>query len=373
MITTTGNVLATEMLEHWFSAKSEYGIPRVRVMVFVDEVSSPKESQPSTCSIMDQKADFARQAAKDLEINVWSGIVCEKWAPWVQGVFLFGDDKQLQPTNTSAKGKVVFNTFSDRLDIALPVRLVREGFPCYRLLEQRRMHSSIAAFPNDVIYSGTLRNGPGMDDTLEQRKPGFSSVLSGILLQSTSLTSFERQEYQDASADAKLRLHWIEVNGKRDRNIIGSLFVTNHVKMFFKNIYPMLRTFFDQRDEPMGASIMIICAYRAQLHLYQDEIVAILARNPNLKKVDMPRVLTVDASQGQESFMVIFDGSFQHGDVLGFVVDKGRINVAITRAKEAFWIIGGSMQLRFPRDVQPPNLMLQYKNRLNAEHSHKFS
>lgn len=32
---------------------------------------------------------------------------------------------------------------------------------------------------------------------------------------------------------------------------------------------------------------------------------------------DMPRLLTVDASQGQEAPIVFLDGSFQHGDDIG--------------------------------------------------------
>ncbi len=69
MITTTGNVRSREMREHWFCKQEEYGVPRRGVIVLVDE------------------------AAKDLEVNVWSGIVCERWSEWVKGVFLFGDDK----------------------------------------------------------------------------------------------------------------------------------------------------------------------------------------------------------------------------------------------------------------------------------------
>lgn len=42
-----------------------------------------------------------------------------------------------------------------------------------------------------------------------------------------------------------------------------------------------------------------------------------LARDSTLTQADMPRVLTVDASQGDESFMVFFDGAFQHGDMIG--------------------------------------------------------
>ena len=66
-------------------------------------------------------------------------------------------------------------------------------------------------------------------------------------------------------------------------------------------------------------------------------------RNP---ETAYSRYLTIDAAQGQESFMVVMDGSFQHRDEIGFVTDRGRCNVAMTRAKGVFWVIGGSMECR---------------------------
>ena len=69
LITTTGNVRSQEMLEHFYSKEERYGVPRLGVMVFIDE------------------------AAKDVEVNVWAGIVCEQWASDVRGVFMFGDVK----------------------------------------------------------------------------------------------------------------------------------------------------------------------------------------------------------------------------------------------------------------------------------------
>jgi hypothetical protein len=74
MITTTGNVRSSEMLNYWFNPEHEYKVPRKGVVVLVDE------------------------AAKDVELNVWSGIVCEKWAESVKGVWLFGDDKYVKLT-----------------------------------------------------------------------------------------------------------------------------------------------------------------------------------------------------------------------------------------------------------------------------------
>lgn len=54
-----------------------------------------------------------------------------------------------------------------------------------------------------------------------------------------------------------------------------------------------------------------------QLYAYRDRISQMLARDSTLTQADMPRILTVDASQGDESFMVFFDGAFQHGDIIG--------------------------------------------------------
>jgi superfamily I DNA and/or RNA helicase len=63
----------------------------------------------------------------------------------------------------------------------------------------------------------------------------------------------------------------------------------------------------------------------------------------------------------------------------GFVDDVGRCNVAITRAKEVLWIIGGSMSLRrrFGHSMslveKPTALLTKYKRELDAEgKSHRF-
>lgn len=53
------------------------------------------------------------------------------------------------------------------------------------------------------------------------------------------------------------------------------------------------------------------------MYAYRDRIAVMLARDNTLTPADMPRVLTVDASQGEESFMVFFDGSYQNGDIVG--------------------------------------------------------
>ena len=102
--------------------------------------------------------------------------------------------------------------------------------------------------------------------------------------------------------------------------------------------------------------------------------------------------MSVDSSQGDESFMVFLDGSYQHGDVVGkfqrwsctsrvtlttagFMGNEHRYNVAVTRAKGVLWIIGGDMRHRYKRSrPRALNLATEYKLELDAAgQTHRFS
>lgn len=168
-------------------------------------------------------------------------------------------DRQLLPTNTSAKGKTQFNYFSDRLDIALPNRLEREGFPCHRLLEQRRMHEAISAFPNTIIYDGKLRDGPGMDVSLETHMPGLRQTLIDIL--------GEARDPADSSIpDNDLRRHYIEVYGRKVE-YEKSIAVHEHIDVFMEKIFPNLFKFFRASGRSMKEDVMIVCAYNYAVSL----------------------------------------------------------------------------------------------------------
>lgn len=47
----------------------------------------------------------------------------------------------MKPTNKSAQGLIEFNPYNKRLEISLPMRLIRQGFPSIELREQMRMVS----------------------------------------------------------------------------------------------------------------------------------------------------------------------------------------------------------------------------------------
>ena len=75
----------------------------------------------------------------------------------------------------------MFNYYSDRLDISLPTRLIKESFPCHYLFEQRRMHPVLSDYPNREIYRGKLVNGPGRSASLNEQMPGLRKVLADVI------------------------------------------------------------------------------------------------------------------------------------------------------------------------------------------------
>ncbi len=168
----------------------------------------------------------------------------------------------MKPTNTCSRGKINFNAFNDRLDIPLPCRLVEEGFPHYRLLEQRRMHQVLSRFPNREFYKGKLRDGAGTDLPLDARLPGLSKALKTIVAEHGSHSFDESRLYKAEATDADIRLHWVEVKGDRVRHPgTKSLCVREHVQVFFKMILPRLIECFRQMDKRVDEHVMIICAY----------------------------------------------------------------------------------------------------------------
>lgn len=180
-------------------------------------------------------------------------------------------DRQLKPINKSARGVIEFNPYNSRLEISLPMRLVREGKPCIKLREQMRMvsseerkesvtvtltssqHECIADFPSRWIYDGRLINGPGTSTTLEEEKFGLQDVLLDIIGGRTAFDHLTMQE-----REVRARDHYIEVNGQVEYNDSRSKRVPKHADVFFDKIFPKLHDYF--LDE-MEDNVMVICAY----------------------------------------------------------------------------------------------------------------
>ena len=127
------------------------------------------------------------------------------------------------------------------------------------------MHRAISSFPNRKIYDGKLRDGPGMDVSLDDHLPGLSKVLEDIV--AGSIFGEEAQTlFRTNVKDDDLRRQHVEVNGQRfPHPSTKSPAVTEHVDIFFTKIFPPLQVFLKAVGKSVNKEVMVICAYNHQV------------------------------------------------------------------------------------------------------------
>ena len=234
---------------------------------------------------------------------------------------LIGDHKQLPPTVISDDAKRL------GLDKSLFARLAEEGtdepdggavaVPVL-LNEQRRMHTSIARFPNLFFYKGLVQD----------RVPGRAPVPGVRWPQSGNFC---------------VRLVDCEGTGEQEEQRGTSWRNTAEVDAVLRLLIHVLHTSQATRACPgpvTAGEVVILTPYLQQKELLQAQVTSI----PELKDV---RVSTVDGFQGAEADLVVFSAvrSNREGR-LGFLQDTRRANVALTRARRGLVVFADAETLR---------------------------
>ncbi|XP_052202174.1 helicase sen1-like [Diospyros lotus] len=220
---------------------------------------------------------------------------------------LVGDPQQLPATVISkAAGSLLYNR-------SLFERFQQAGCPTILLSVQYRMHPQIRDFPSRYFYKGHL----------------------------TDSESVARLPDEICYMDPLLRPYvFYDISHGRESRRGGSVSYQNvHEARFCLSLWEHLQK--TLRSLGMGkVSVGIITPYKLQLKCLQREFEDVL--NSEGKNI---YINTVDAFQGQERDVIIMSCVRASNHGVGFVADIRRMNVALTRARRALWVVGNANTL----------------------------
>ncbi|XP_057974074.1 uncharacterized ATP-dependent helicase C29A10.10c-like [Malania oleifera] len=226
---------------------------------------------------------------------------------------LVGDPQQLPATVISkAAGTLLYSR-------SLFERFQQAGCPTMLLSVQYRMHPQIRDFPSRYFYQGRLTDSESiasLPDEIYYKDPLLSPYL-----------------FYDIT------------HGRESHRGVSVSYQNIHEAQFCLRLYEHLQ----KTLKSLGAgkiSVGIITPYKLQLKCLQREFEDILKSEEGKDLY----INTVDAFQGQERDVIIMSCVRASGHGVGFVADIRRMNVALTRARRALWVMGNANALMHSED-----------------------
>lgn len=225
---------------------------------------------------------------------------------------MVGDSKQLQPT------VLCLESAKKGMERSLLYRLLESGFPSTLLRIQYRMHPDICRFPNEYVYRGIL---------------------------STDASVLERIKKKDSLA-AKLGAtpRFVFINVPQ-----GTMAVAQGTSRCNDAEARQLVRFMRTCREGLGLSVKEFGKECGIITFYQAQC-AVIRRELFREEREVLTVATVDSYQGKEMSIILIScvraPSKQQKNKkkgvpsLGFLTDVGRVNVALTRARELCVVFG---------------------------------
>lgn len=224
---------------------------------------------------------------------------------------MLGDEFQLKPDCNSARHE---NPLCDQIELSLFTRIAGADLSLSALNTQYRMNPRIADMVNTVFYNGRLKTHQSRNVTPAQ----------------TIFREWNGREYNvfDAVVFVDVKYSWEESHGTSKANPNQAAATISLVRRLMSTAGP--------DGGVMAKDIVIISPYQAQLDLYLSLLAEADSVTPKRGFKDI-RVANVDSFQGGEAPVVIFD--IVRTDDPGFVMSPNRLNVALSRAKDALYFI----------------------------------
>ncbi|GJF00004.1 P-loop containing nucleoside triphosphate hydrolase protein [Phanerochaete sordida] len=249
-------------------------------------------------------------------------------------LILIGDHKQLRPkvdnyTLTVEKG----NGFD--LNRSLFERLVLRGYPHATLIKQHRMRPEISSYVRRLTYPG-LVDAPGT-----QNRPNLRGITDNIVF----ITHDKPEDNHTEIAD------------RRDEGGTSSKQNTFEVEMILKILRYLAQNGYGTDH------VVILTPYLGQLHRLRDALQKGAIADPVLNDLDSwdlvraglmsagaakfakksVRLATIDNYQGEESDIVLVSLTRSNASHdIGFMFSPERLNVLLSRARNALIMIGNA-------------------------------
>jgi superfamily I DNA and/or RNA helicase len=274
----------------------------------------------------------------------------DEWAHEVEKIRCFSLPSILESLQHGFIGRKGKGSAPQELAPKIPTTL-SEGFPeqaKYARFEsirhQHRMHWSISKFPRNEFYGteGGMNQQRLLDadQTLEARSDfGF------LLKQSNRNLNVQERRY------------WVDVSNGAEIAIIGN---PQEAKKVSEILDDLIHWFEGEETDRSTLSIALLTPYVNQSRTIRKEANIVLQKRKvsikgtrcNMRLIDNRNVTifcsTVDKFQGQEADVVIL--SLRNVHRQGNIDSPNRANVALTRAREALFIVGNRTNYKNARD-----------------------
>ncbi|KAH0579749.1 hypothetical protein H2248_002586 [Termitomyces sp. 'cryptogamus'] len=239
-------------------------------------------------------------------------------------VALIGDHKQLPPVITSPEAQAL------GLGLSLFERLTQEGMvPSIMLDTQYRMHPAISRFPSSEFYDHALQDGTvdAVGNAHEGLSPPSSQHLRGDATGNRPSVIFIDHSGAESMKERSRVNH-------NEAHIVASI-----VEDLLLN-----------NPQLMGRDIGIIAPYVAQISLlirlfnrdakYKQRFRDVLGDHRAMQLANV-EIKTVDGFEGREKDVIIFSTVRNNsGGYIGFLADRRRLNVGLTRARRGLFVVG---------------------------------
>ncbi|CAD5333254.1 unnamed protein product [Arabidopsis thaliana] len=230
--------------------------------------------------------------------------------PGLRHAILIGDEFQLPA--------MVHNDQCEKAKFgrSLFERLVLLGHKKHLLDVQYRMHPSISRFPNKEFYGGRIKDAANVQESIYQKR-----FLQGNMFGSFSFINVGRGKEEFGDGDSP-------------KNMVEVAVVSEIISNLFKV----------SRERKMKMSVGVITPYKGQVRAIQERI---RDKYSSLSgELFTVNVRSVDGFQGGEEDIIIISTvrSNSNGKV-GFLSNRQRANVALTRARHCLWVIGNESTL----------------------------